>query len=116
MLILVAAFSLLQAKWTHRFLILSITFPYVANQSGWFTAEMGRQPWIVYKLLRTTQGVSPSINSNQVVGSIIMFIFIYILLFALFLFLINKKVQHGPEEISTEKKWNRYGLPQSLLR
>ncbi|MEM7174393.1 MAG: cytochrome ubiquinol oxidase subunit I [Chlamydiota bacterium] len=94
--------TLLRAKWTHRLTALSIVFPYIANQSGWFTAEMGRQPWIVYKLLRTTQGVSPSINGNQVAGSIIMFIFIYILLFALFLFLINRKIQHGPEEVDIE--------------
>ena len=96
--------SLLKAKWTQRFLVVSVGFPYIANQSGWFTAEMGRQPWIVYKLLRTTQGISPSINSNQVAGSIIMFIFIYILLFALFLLLIDQKIKHGPEQIEIEKK------------
>lgn len=96
--------SLRKAKWTQRLLVLSIGFPYIANQSGWFTAEMGRQPWIVYKLLRTTQGVSPSIDRHQVASSIIMFIFIYLLLFSLFLFLIHRKINHGPEENPQEKK------------
>jgi cytochrome bd ubiquinol oxidase subunit I len=91
--------SLINAKWTQRLLVGSIAFPYIANQSGWFTAEMGRQPWIVYKLLKTSQGVSPAIHQQQVAGSIIMFIFIYLLLFFLFLFLINRKIQHGPETL-----------------
>lgn len=86
-----------KAKWTLRGLVVSILFPYIANQSGWFTAEMGRQPWVVYHVLRTADGVSTGIRKEQVVGSIIMFILIYILLFSLFLFLMNRKIQTGPE-------------------
>jgi len=80
------------------FLIISVIFPQIANQVGWMTAEIGRQPWIVYGLLRTPQGVSQSINAPQVLGSIIMFIVIYILLFSLFLFLLDRKIKHGPED------------------
>ncbi|MCB1067395.1 MAG: cytochrome ubiquinol oxidase subunit I [Simkania sp.] len=87
-----------KSKWINRFLVLSILFPYVGNQAGWFTAEMGRQPWIVYHLLRTTQGVSKSIHAGQVFGSITMFVCIYILLFSLFCFLLNRKIKHGPIE------------------
>jgi cytochrome bd ubiquinol oxidase subunit I len=87
-----------QSKWTLRLMISSVVFPQLANQAGWFTAEMGRQPWIVYKLLRTVDGVSAAIQSPQVVASIIMFIVIYILLFALFLFLLDQKIKHGPED------------------
>src|SRR6185437_11356606 len=47
-----------RSKWILRFLVLSVIFPQIANQTGWMTAEIGRQPWIVYGLLRTPQGVS----------------------------------------------------------
>ncbi|NNM42858.1 MAG: cytochrome ubiquinol oxidase subunit I [Chlamydiae bacterium] len=93
--------SLAKAKMTLLFLVFSVLFPQIANQVGWMTAEIGRQPWIVYGVLRTTEGVSTNINANQVVGSIIMFICIYILLFTLFIYLLNKKIQHGPEEEDT---------------
>ena len=93
-----------KSKWINWYLILSVFFPFVANQVGWFTAEVGRQPWIVYGLLRTSQGVSKSIVAGQVIGSITMFVCIYILLFSLFCFLLNRKVQHGPEEIETDEE------------
>ena len=62
---------------------------------------MGRQPWIVYNVLRTSQGASPSVVASQVIGSLIMFSVIYIFLFSLFIFLLNRKIKAGPEE---EKK------------
>lgn len=86
-----------KAKWILRLMVLSAFFPYIANQAGWFTAEMGRQPWIVYKLMRTAEGVSRSIHAEQVVGSLIMFICMYTLILLLFIFLFNRKVKHGPE-------------------
>ena len=89
---------LVRSKWTLRALIISVIFPQLANQAGWFTAEMGRQPWIVYKVLRTVDGVSAAIHREQVVTSILMFIAIYVLLFALFLFLLDQKIKHGPED------------------
>lgn len=90
--------SLFRSKWTLRALVIAVIFPQLANQAGWFTAEMGRQPWIVYKLLRTVDGVSSVIHKDQVVASILMFIVIYVLLFALFLFLLDQKIKHGPED------------------
>jgi cytochrome d ubiquinol oxidase subunit I len=87
-----------ESKWTLRLLVVSVLFPSIANQVGWFTAEMGRQPWVVYKLLRTKDGVSPSIQSHQVFSSITMLVCIYTLLFILFIYLLNHKIQHGPEE------------------
>jgi cytochrome d ubiquinol oxidase subunit I len=65
---------------------------------GWITAELGRQPWIVQGLMRTSEGTSTSINAGQVVSSLTMFIVIYILLFSLFIFLLDRKIKHGPEE------------------
>ena len=84
------------AKWLLRTLVASVAFPQFANQAGWFTAEVGRQPWVVYKLLRTSQGVSPNIQAYQVVGSILMFIVIYTLLFFLFMYLLDRKIKEGP--------------------
>jgi cytochrome d ubiquinol oxidase subunit I len=85
------------SKWVLRGLVLSVIFPQIANQAGWMTAEMGRQPWVVWGLLRTTQGISRSIHADQVLGSIFMFIAIYLLLFGLFLYLLDHKIKQGPE-------------------
>lgn len=81
-------------------MVLSVLFPQIANQAGWYTAEMGRQPWIVYNLLRTSEGLSKVVSAGQVLGSIIMFAAIYTLLFVLFIFLLDRKIKHGPEEVS----------------
>ncbi|MBS0604395.1 MAG: cytochrome ubiquinol oxidase subunit I [Verrucomicrobia bacterium] len=90
--------KLAKSKWVLWAMIVSVIFPQIANEAGWMTAEIGRQPWIVYGLLKTYEGVSPTINAPQVMMSIIMFIVIYILLFVLFLFLLDRKIKHGPEE------------------
>ena len=86
------------SKWTLRLLVISVLFPYISNQAGWCTAEAGRQPWVVYNLLRTAKGVSQSISAAQVMGSLIMFVVIYSLFFSLFIFLLNRKIQGGPLE------------------
>ena len=70
--------------------------PQIANQAGWMTAEVGRQPWIVQGLMRTSEGVSRSVPAGAVVFSLVLFTLIYTLLFALFLFLLNAKISHGP--------------------
>ncbi|MFI5154667.1 MAG: cytochrome ubiquinol oxidase subunit I, partial [Chitinophagales bacterium] len=77
--------------------IWSVLLPQLANQAGWFTAEVGRQPWIVYGLLRTSDALSKTVKANQIIFSILMFTFVYVILFILFLYLLNKKIQHGPE-------------------
>ncbi len=80
--------------------IASVLLPQIANQAGWFSAEIGRQPWIVYNLLRTSEALSKSIAANQVWFSLILFTIIYSLLFILFIFLLDQKIKHGPEESS----------------
>jgi cytochrome d ubiquinol oxidase subunit I len=79
-------------------LVISVLGPQVANQAGWWTAEVGRQPWIVHKLLRTSEGLSAVVSANQIVASMIMFTVVYALLFAAFIFLLNAKISHGPDE------------------
>jgi len=88
--------------WEHRWflwiLVFSVLFPQAANQLGWMSAEIGRQPWIVYGLLRTNDAVSAAVSSGEVWGSLVLFGMIYLLLLVLFLFLLNEKIQHGPNE------------------
>jgi cytochrome d ubiquinol oxidase subunit I len=76
----------------------SVILPQIANQVGWFAAEMGRQPWVVYGLLRTSDALSKSVTENQVLFSLILFFLVYTLLLVLFLYLLNKKIKHGPYE------------------
>lgn len=86
-------------RWFLRLAIPAVLLPQIANQAGWFSAEVGRQPWIVWGYLRTSQGLSAVVKSHQVITSLIGFGLIYLLLFCLFLFLLNRKIQHGPEAI-----------------
>jgi cytochrome d ubiquinol oxidase subunit I len=83
--------------WILRIMVLSVIFPQLANQAGWYCAESGRFPWIVYGLLRISDGLSKAVTANQVLGSIIMFSFLYFILFLLFIYLLNEKIKHGPE-------------------
>lgn len=85
-------------RWLLWVMVSSVMGPQLANQFGWWSAEVGRQPWIVWKLLRTTEGVSKAITAEAVVASLIMFTVIYALLFVLFVYLLNEKIQHGPAD------------------
>ena len=76
--------------------VFAVLGPQAANQLGWFTAEVGRQPWIVYGLMRTTDGLSKVITSEQVLTSLILFTLIYLMLFAVFIYLLDNKIRHGP--------------------
>ncbi|GAB4296555.1 MAG: cytochrome ubiquinol oxidase subunit I [Ignavibacteriaceae bacterium] len=97
--------TLFGKKWLLWIFVLSVLGPQIANQLGWIAAEVGRQPWIVYGLLRTSEGLSKAVSGGQVVFSLILFIVIYLFLFVLFIYLLNEKIKHGPEEsdeIATE--------------
>ncbi len=97
--------KLFQYRWLLWVFVVSVILPQLANQFGWFAAEMGRQPWVVYGLLRTSDALSVTVTANQVLFSLIMFTAIYALLFALFLYLLNKKIQAGPfDESGTEQR------------
>jgi len=88
--------KLFSKKWLMTIFVWSVLLPQIANQAGWFTAEMGRQPWVVYGLLKTSDALSKSVTAHQIVFSLVLFTLVYIVLFALFLFLLNKKITHGP--------------------
>jgi cytochrome d ubiquinol oxidase subunit I len=77
-------------------LMLSFPFPYIANTTGWMSAELGRQPWLVYGLMRTQDGVSPLVHSGSALFTLIGFAGLYLVLGLLFLFMIMREVAHGP--------------------
>ncbi len=85
------------SRWMLWCLMLSVPFPYIANTAGWMTAELGRQPWLVYGLMRTAQGFSPVVSAGNVMFTLIGFLGMYGLLSILFLFLIWREIEHGPE-------------------
>jgi len=75
-----------------------IPLPHIAHETGWISAEVGRQPWIIYKLMKTVDAASVVVSANQLVFSLIMFFLIYSLLFVMFVYLFVKIVKNGPEE------------------
>ncbi len=89
--------KLFQQTWLLQIFAWAVLLPQIANQVGWYSAEVGRQPWVVYNLLRTSEALSQSLKAEQVMFSLIMFTLVYALLFVLFLYLLNKKIKHGPE-------------------
>ena len=84
-------------------LVGSALLPIIGTQVGWMTAEMGRQPWIVYGILKTSEAISPVVKGPQVLSSIILFFLIYAALLTLFLFLLFKMIGQGPQETVTDK-------------
>jgi cytochrome d ubiquinol oxidase subunit I len=90
--------TLHERRWLLWILVFSALGPQIANQLGWFAAEVGRQPWIVYHLMRTPAGLSAVVKANVVLTSLILFTIIYFLLFAVFIYLLNDKIQHGPDD------------------
>ena len=95
--------NLFEKMWLIKLFIPAVLLPQIANQAGWFAAEMGRQPWVVYGLLRTSQAFSQAVTANQILFSLILFFAIYTLLFMLFIYLLNKKIKHGPAEALIEE-------------
>jgi cytochrome bd ubiquinol oxidase subunit I len=84
-------------------LMLAFPFPYIANTAGWFTAEAGRQPWLVYGLLRTSEGVSPNVSSANGLFTLLGYMGIYALLSIFLLFLFLRHIEHGPSAAGLEE-------------
>ena len=80
-----------------KLMLFSIPLPYIANELGWMLAEVGRQPWIVYGLMKTSDAASP-VAGSQVMTSLIAFILVYGLLGAVGFYLISSHVKKGPAE------------------
>jgi len=80
-------------------LMLAFPFPYIATTAGWMTAELGRQPWLVYGLMRTSQGTSPRVSAGSVAFSTIGFTGLYFVLGLLYIFLVGRAVARGPQPL-----------------
>lgn len=102
--------KLFTKKWLMLFFTFSVLLPQIANQVGWYSAEVGRQPWVVYNLLKTSDALSRAVKAEQVMFSLILFALVYATLFLLFLYLMNKKIKHGPCDDEIEK------IPQGTKR
>lgn len=91
--------KLFRTRWALWVLVFSVLAPQFSNQLGWMAAEVGRQPWIVYGLLRTSEGLSKVVSEGMVLSSLILFTLIYLLLLVLFLFLLDMKIKQGPDDL-----------------
>lgn len=89
--------KLYDSRWMLWILMLAIPFPFIANTAGWFTAELGRQPWLAYGLFRTEEGVSPLVSSGSVLFTLIGFAGMYLIMGLLYILLMVREVAHGPE-------------------
>lgn len=96
-----------QKTWFLKLLLWTIPIPYIANTSGWYMAEAGRQPWIVYGLQKTAAGVSTSVSALSMLIAFTGFLVIYAVLAAADIYLLQKYIKKGPEEVSAEEAQKR---------
>ena len=87
-------------RWYLWLLVPAVLLPQISNQVGWFAAEMGRQPWVVFGHLKTADALSESVTASNVLFSLIFFTIIYLILFLLFIYLLDKKIKAGPYDES----------------
>jgi cytochrome d ubiquinol oxidase subunit I len=87
---------LYQARWMLWIIMLCLPLPHIANTAGWMTAEIGRQPWLVYGLMRTTEGYSRNVHAGNGLFTLLGFMGLYTLLAILFLYLVNHEIAQGP--------------------
>jgi cytochrome d ubiquinol oxidase subunit I len=89
--------KLFETRWALWLLLLCVPLPYIANIAGWVTAETGRQPWLVYGLMRTSQGYSTMVATGDTWFSLLGFMGVYAMLSIFFLFLLHRIIDEGPE-------------------
>jgi cytochrome bd ubiquinol oxidase subunit I len=89
--------KLFEVRWMLWLLMLSAPLPYIANTAGWMTAELGRQPWLIYGLMRTAHGISPRVVAGNAWFTLLGFMGLYSVLAILWLFLIYREIELGPE-------------------
>lgn len=91
--------KLFSTKWVLWSLLFLMPFPYIANTAGWYTAELGRQPWLVHNLLRTADGASPTVSAGNSLFTLLGFIALYLFLGLLFILLVGKIIHKGPNPV-----------------
>jgi cytochrome d ubiquinol oxidase subunit I len=101
LVMLIAAFllwrgQLFETRWVLWLLLLSLPFPYIANTAGWLTTELGRQPWVVYGLIRTSEGYSKYVSASTSLFTLLGFMGIYTVTSILFIVLVYRIIDKGP--------------------
>jgi cytochrome d ubiquinol oxidase subunit I len=108
--------TLLEQRWLLWIFVFAVLGPYAANQLGWVTAEVGRQPWSVHGLLLTADSFSSNLEAPEVLGSLLGFGLIYMLLLPLWVFVMNDKIQQGPEPVTLPSKTGGEDLLEAASR
>jgi len=93
---------LFSSNWLLWIVMLAFPLPFIANTAGWMTAELGRQPWLVYGVLRTEHGHSPLVSSGNVLFTLLGFLGMYTILSLLYIFLILRRIEHGAAELGSD--------------
>lgn len=88
-----------------KYLVIAVVFPQIGNMTGWYSTCLGRQPWSVYQLLKTKDSYSPSVSANEALFTLCLYVLIYVSLFALFCFLLDHKIKHGPTDLPEESPY-----------
>ena len=99
--LMLARKRLFEARGVLWMLLLAMPFPYIANEAGWVTTEVGRQPWIIYGIMRTADGVSPTVVTGETIFTLLGFAGMYFLLGVLFLYLTLREIANGPSAEAT---------------
>jgi len=102
-LLLIKRKKLFETDWYLKVILFSIPLPHISNQTGWMAAEIGRQPWVIYNVLKTSDAASVVVPAWQILLTIILFSIVYILLFILFVKFLVQMVKKGPEQLISEK-------------
>jgi len=95
---------LLTSRWVQRLLVVNVALVMTAIMTGWWTAEFGRQPWVVWEELRTADAVSPNVSATTVAISLVGFVVVYALLLGVFLWLLHRKIVAGPPDEPDEEE------------
>ena len=85
-------------RWFLKFLIFSLPLPYIANETGWIAAEVGRQPWAVFRVLRTADAASVNVPAGNILFSLILFALVYTLIGVIGMTIILRLIRKGPEQ------------------
>jgi cytochrome d ubiquinol oxidase subunit I len=104
--------KLFSTRWVLWPLLLSFPFPYIANTAGWMTAEIGRQPWIVYGLVRTSDGYSKNVTASNTLFTLLGFMGMYTVLSILFIVLVYRAIGKGPSTVGQTS--GAHGAPMTI--
>jgi len=96
--------KLFTSRWMLWLLMLCVPLPYIANTAGWMTAELGRQPWLIYGIMRTAHGVSPKVGAGNAWFTLLGFMGMYSVLAILWMFLIYREIENGPTPEDLDRK------------